>query len=244
MSISSKLDQLHLEITGNKWLHYFAIFLRLALAFGFITSGIVKIMGERFASGLSVNHPMGQYLEALHHTGFYYTFIGVLQIIAAILLLLPRTVILGALLYLPVILNICVLSYAVRFEGSILTSPLMVLGCLFLIFWNYDKIKYILPFENTIVPNGIPKQKKLSNKFPVKFFLAVLATVIAIILIIRFAFDVMPRNSFKDCNSEFVGTNRTKAGARFCDCIHKQGQPLESCLKEYKKAQDDSIPKK
>ena len=242
MSISTKLDQLHLEITGNKWLHYFAIFLRLALAFGFITSGIVKIMGERFASGLSVNHPMGQYLEALHHTGFYYTFIGVLQIIAAILLLLPRTVILGALLYLPVILNICVLSYAVRFEGSILTSPLMVLGCLFLIFWNYDKIKYILPFDHTIIPNGIPKQKKLSNKFPAKFFLGVIATVIVIILFIRFGFDVMPRNSFKDCNSEFVGTNRTKAGARFCDCIHKQGQPLDSCLKKYNKAADDSIP--
>jgi len=242
MSISSKLDQLHLEITGNKWLHYFAIFLRLALAFGFITSGIVKIMGERFASGLSVNHPMGQYLEALHHTGFYYTFIGVLQIIAAILLLVPRTVILGALLYFPVILNICVLSYAVRFEGSILTSPLMVLGCLFLIFWNYDKIKYILPFDHTLVPNVIPKQKNLSNKFPIKFFLSVIAAVIVIILFIRFGFDIMPRNSSKDCNSQFVGTNRTIAGARFCDCIHKQGQQLDSCLKEYNKAPDDSIP--
>ena len=241
MSISSKLDQLHLEITGNKWLHYFAIFLRLALAFGFITSGIVKIMGERFASGLSVNHPMGHYLEALHHTGFYYTFIGVMQVIAAILLLVPRTVALGALLYFPVILNICVLSYAVRFEGSILTSPLMVLGCLFLIFWNYDKIKYILPFDHAIVPNAIPKQKKLSNKFPAKFFLGVIATVIAIILFIRFGFDVMPRNSFKDCDSEFVGTNRTKAGARFCDCIHKQGQQLDSCLKEYHNAPDDII---
>src|SRR5215207_3889092 len=69
---------------------------------------------------------MGHYLEALHHTGFYYTFIGVVQILAAILLLVPRTVILGALLYFPLILNICVLSYAVRFEGSILTSPLML----------------------------------------------------------------------------------------------------------------------
>ena len=241
MSISSKLDQLHLEFTGNKWLHYFAIFLRLALAFGFVTSGMVKIMGERFASGLSVNHPMGQYLEALHHTGFYYTFIGVMQVIAAILLLVPRTVALAALLYFPVILNICVLSFAVRFEGSILTSPLMVLGCLFLIFWNYDKIKYILPFDHTLVPNAIQKQKNLSNKFPTKFFLGVIVTVIAIILFIRFGFDIMPRNSAKDCNSQFVGTNRTKAGARFCDCIHKQGQPLDSCLKEYNNAPDDTI---
>ena len=240
MNISSKLDQLHLEAKRNVWFHYFAIFLRLALAFGFITSGMVKIMGERFASGLSVNHPMGQYLEALHHTGFYYPFIGVLQVMAAILLLIPRTVILGALLYFPIILNICVLSYAVRFEGSILTSPLMVLGCLYLIFWNYDKIKYILPFDQSIVPNPIPTPKNLDKKFPTKFFLGVVATVVAIILCIRFGFDIMPRNSLRDCNSGFVGTNRTKAGARFCDCIHKQGRPLNSCLKEYHKAPDDT----
>jgi len=241
MSFSSKIDQLHLAAKGNKWLHYFVIFLRIALAWGFITSGMVKIVGERFASGLSVNHPMGQYLEALHHTGFYYTFIGVVQVVAAILLLIPRTVILGALLYFPVMLNICILSYAVRFEGSILTAPLMVLGSLFLICWNYDKIKYILPFNHTIVPNAIPKQKNLSNKFPTKFFLGVVATVMAIILFYIFGFDIMPRNSLKDCNSEFVGTNRTKAGAEFCDCIHNQGQPLDSCMKEYDKAPNYTI---
>jgi uncharacterized membrane protein YphA (DoxX/SURF4 family) len=241
MSISSKLDQLHLEAKGNKWLHYFATFLRLALSFGFVTSGMVKIVGERFASGLSVNHPMGQYLEALHHTGFYYTFIGVVQVIAAILLLLPRTVILGALLYFPVILNICILSYAVRFEGSILTSPLMVLGSLFLICWNYEKIKYILPFKETIVPNSPPKQKNLNNKFPTKFFLGVVATVIAILLLIMFGLGVMPRNNLKDCNSQFVGSDRTKAGAEFCDCIHNQGQPLDNCLKKYNTTPDDSI---
>ena len=241
MSISSKLDQLHAEARGNKWLRYFATFLRLALALGFVAGGITKIMGERFASGLSVNHPMGQYLEALHHTGFYYPFIGWVQVLAAILLLVPRTILLGALLYFPVILNICILSYAVRFEGSILTSPLMVLGCLFLICWNYDKIKYLLPFKHENLPGALPEQKIYSNKFPVKFFSGVAATVIAVVLFVSFGFDVMPRNSLKDCNAQFVGTNRTKAGAEFCNCIHNQGQPLNSCLKAYKKAPDDTV---
>ena len=239
MSISSKLDQLHEEARGNKWLHYFAIFLRLSLALGFIAGGITKVMGERFASGLSVKHPMGQYLEALHHTGFYYPFIGWVQILAAILLLVPRTVLLGALLYFPIILNICILSYAVRFEGSILTSPLMVLGCLYLICWNYDKIKYILPFNHAAISNALP-QKKYSKKFPIKFFLGVVATVAAVVLFASFGFNVLPRNSFKDCNSEFVGTNRTKAGASFCDCIHNQGKQLDSCLREYRNAPDDN----
>src|ERR1044072_8014466 len=117
MSISSRLNHTYHEAKGNKWFHYFAVFCRIMLALGFIPSGFVKIMGERFASGLSVNHPLGHYLEALHTTGYYYTFIGVVQVTAAILLLIPRTVTLGAFLYFPIILNICILTYALRFDG-------------------------------------------------------------------------------------------------------------------------------
>src|ERR1700712_5532080 len=127
MTLSNKIDQLLQLAHRNRWMRYFTLFVRIALAFGFLTAGMVKIVGERFASGLSVNHPMGHYLEALHQTGYYYTYIGVVQVTAAILLLIPRTATLGAVLYFPVILNICVLSFAVRFEGSILSSPLMVL---------------------------------------------------------------------------------------------------------------------
>lgn len=147
MSIASTLDRLHSQAKKNRWLWLFSIFNRLALAAGFIPAGIVKIMDERFASGLSVVHPMGTYLEALHHTGFYYTFIGIAQILAAILLLIPRTVTLGAFLYFPIILNICILTFAVRFDGSLFTAPLMTLANLFLLGWNYEKWKYILPFN-------------------------------------------------------------------------------------------------
>lgn len=244
MSISLMLDKLHLEAKQNRWLGYFAVFLRIVLAAGFLTAGMTKIMGERFASGLSANHPMGHYLVALYHTGYYYTFIGVAQIVAAILLLIPRTVTLGALLYLPIILNICILSFAVRFEGSILTSPLMVLGDLYLLCWNYDKLKYLLPFDHTsTVDINLPK-KNISNKFPLKFFSAVITIIILLVLFINTGYDIMPRNSLKDCNSQFRGTNRTQAGSNFCDCIHNQGQPLDSCLKEYNLAPDDAMQPK
>jgi uncharacterized membrane protein YphA (DoxX/SURF4 family) len=147
MSISSTLDRLHAKAKQKKGLRYFAVFNRVALAAGFIPAGFVKIAGERFASGLSVKHPMGHYLEALHQTGYYYTFIGIVQIIAAVLLLIPRTATLGAVIYFPIILNICILSFAVRFEGSLVSSSLMVLANLYLLCWDYDKIKFILPFK-------------------------------------------------------------------------------------------------
>lgn len=119
----------------------------MVLALGFIPAAIVKLIDERFASGLHAKHPMGHFLEALHQTGYYYTFIGVVQLLAAIFLLIPRTVTLGAFLYFPVILNITVLTYATRFDGSLFTAPLMTLANLYLLGWNYEKWKYILPFN-------------------------------------------------------------------------------------------------
>ena len=103
----------------------FAVFCRLALALGFIPSGIIKVMGERFTA-LPPHHPLGHYFDALHQTGFYYRFIGVGQLMAALLLLVPRTALLGAILYLPIISNICVLAYATRFEGTF--GPLFFLS--------------------------------------------------------------------------------------------------------------------
>ena len=153
MSISSTLDRLHERVKQKKGLRYFTVFNRIALAAGFLPAGYVKIIGERFANGLPETHPMGSYLVALHHTGFYYPFIGVLQIMAAVLLLIPRTATLGAVIYFPIILNICILSIAVRFEGSIITSPLMVLANLYLLCWDYDKLKLILPFKREPLPS-------------------------------------------------------------------------------------------
>ena len=166
MSISSTLDRFHSHAKQNSWLWLFSIFCRLSLALGFIPAAIVKLIDERFASGLHAKHPMGYYLEALHYsTGYYYTFIGVAQLVAAIFLLIPRTVTLGAFIYFPIILNITVLTYATRFDGSLFTAPLMTLANLYLLGWNYEKWKYILPFNR--LPNEIDaaKQESLNRYF-------------------------------------------------------------------------------
>ncbi len=236
MNNFSKFDQFYLKIKGNRWYWYFSIFCRLTLALAFIIAGIVKIMGERFASGLSINHPMGAYLEALHHTGYYYTFIGIAQVIAAILLIIPATVTLGALLYFPIILNICLLSFAMRFEGSILTSPLMVLANLYILCWNYDRLKYILPFKKFPRYGIIEKPIKYSNKFPFLFFIGVFCTVVLTVSIAQFGYEAMPRNTISDCKKQFKNTNNEVAGFKFCECIHTNGQPLDKCLEEFENA--------
>ena len=238
MGLAATLDRLHAQAKHNRWMRYFAVFTRVALAAGFLPSGFVKIMGERFTS-LSNNQPMGHYLEALSHTGYYYTYIGIAQMTAAILLLIPSTAVLGAVLYFPIILNICILSLAVRFEGSLLTSPLMVIANLYLLCWYYDRLKFILPF-NQPAATALPTQNSISNKFPKAFFAGAAATVVLVGVLVTNVFDVMPRNTLADCRSQFKNSRRTKAGYEFCDCIHKKGQPLDESLESYHKAPDDA----
>ncbi|MDC8003934.1 DoxX family protein [Aureisphaera galaxeae] len=235
MKTPSKLDQIHFKTRQNRWLWYFSIFCRLALAAGFIPAGLTKIMGERFASGLSVSHPMGQYLEALHHTGYYYTSIGIAQVLAAILLLIPRTVTLGALLYLPIILNICILSYTVRFDGSFVSAPLMLLANLYILFWNYDRIRFILPLKVSTEYTLVPKPDKYSNKFPFLFFTGAMASMGMIILFFIYGHEVMPRNSLSECKKQFVGTENEAVGSTFCECIHTHAGNLDECLTVYEK---------
>lgn len=224
------IEQIHLRIQANRWHKYFYIFCRITLAIGFFMAGMVKIMGERFASGLSTVHPMGTYLEALHHTGYYYTLIGVAQVIAAILLLINRTVLIGALLYFSIIVNIWILSLAVRFEGSLVSSTLMVLANIYLLCWNYDKIKYLFISSKN-------ESSKLSDieakKFPIRFFGGVILTIAMIVVVFPKSFEIMPRNSLADCKKQFVNKENEEIGFQFCDCVHTVGRPLDLCLEQY-----------
>lgn len=230
----SRLRQLYDEAKSNRWLQYFAIFCRVALALAFIPSGIVKVMGERFTA-LPSNHPLGHYFDALHLTGYYYTFIGVVQLITALLLLIPRTALLGAILYFPIILNICVLAYAVRFEGTRITT-LMVLACLYLLCWDYDRLKHILPFKQSTQRPDPAKKQMLSSKFPLVFFGCVFAAAAFVILINHFMFDIRPGNSLLECRNGCANNDNPEACEEFCDCIYNKGKPLDECLDEYEQA--------
>ena len=164
----NRIEEIYYEAKADEWFKRFAVFCRLALAASFIPSGLVKIMGERFAAGLPSNNPLGHYFDALHQTGYYYTFIGITQIIIAILLLIPRTSLLGALMYFPIIANICVLTYATRFEGTRIVT-MMVLASLFLLIWDYDRLKHILPF-NRHEPDPPVSAKHLGIHLRIIFF--------------------------------------------------------------------------
>lgn len=235
--MSNKLEQYYDEAKRNKWYGYFAVFCRLALAIAYVISGLVKISGERFAAGLSHNHPLGQYFDALLNTGYYYTFIGVGQVIVAILLLIPRTALLGAISSFPIMLNIFVLTYAVRFEGT-RAATFMLLANLFLLCWDYNRLKSILPFKQVKIDANSANEKRINNKFPFMFFGGVLATLATVVYVNNIMYDIRPGNEPAECWNGCPGNSNPQACEEFCDCIHNKGKPLGKCLEEYEKAKE------
>ncbi|MCW3073910.1 MAG: hypothetical protein JWP69_979 [Flaviaesturariibacter sp.] len=64
------------------------------------------------------------------------------------------------------------------------------------------------------------------------------------VLLFTTSCEIMPRNSLKDCRTQCKDSKKSKACYEFCDCIHKRGEPLDSCLDKYDKAPADAVQKK
>lgn len=219
------------QARADPWFRRFAIFCRIALAASFLPTGFVKIMGQRFAEGLPHNNPLGHYFDALLQTGYYYTFIGITQITIAVLLLIPRTALLGALMYFPLIINITVLTYATRFDGTRLIT-MMLLACIYLLAWDYDRLKQLLPLKLAPVI-ARPPNKRLR----LYFFGSVFAILAIIIAGTFYLYEITPGNSEEECRNQCASSKNPAACQVFCDCVYKQGQPLDTCLAGFKKAQ-------
>jgi uncharacterized membrane protein YphA (DoxX/SURF4 family) len=145
MSIENKLDALHARVKRIRVLQHFAAFNRIILAVSFIPSGLTKLLGNRFTQ-ISTDTPIGLFFEGFYQTGFWYRFVGFAQLFAAILLLIPRTSTLGATIFFPIVLNIMIITWSLNFSGTWVITTAMFMANLYLICWDYDKFKPILPF--------------------------------------------------------------------------------------------------
>lgn len=111
------------ELDNSKLFSYFILAARVLLAWTFIGYGYSKLTGNQFAlSEEELMTPIGElsnfriswYLFDLQP---FNAFVGVSQLICGILLLWNRTVILGALLFLPIAVNILVMDISFMSKG-------------------------------------------------------------------------------------------------------------------------------
>jgi len=71
-------------------------------------------------------------------------FLGFMQLLTALLILITRTITFAAILYLPIVANIFIIVQSMGFKGTNYVAGLMLLANIYLLFWDYDKTKLII----------------------------------------------------------------------------------------------------
>lgn len=125
----------------------FVIYLRYIIGFAFIFASLVKIQGFRFTTESGAENPINSswhFFETLYQSGLYWRFLGIAQFITGTLLVTQKYAKLGAILFLPIIVNVFVITISYDFRGTPIITGLMLLSTLFLIFWDWDALKVLI----------------------------------------------------------------------------------------------------
>jgi hypothetical protein len=134
------------------------IYLRYLIGGAFVYSSIPKIAGRRFTTANGESQPIDTWIhffETLYRSGIYWNFLGWMQMLAGTLLMTQRFASLGALAFLPVSLNIFVITVSLHFQGTPYVTGLILAANIFLLFWDYRKFKFLFKVdseENILIP--------------------------------------------------------------------------------------------
>ncbi|MEO8664435.1 MAG: hypothetical protein ABI462_02975 [Ignavibacteria bacterium] len=134
-------------IKQKLFVQLFIIYLRYLIGGAFVFSSVVKIKGERFTSVDGSDTPLNSpfhLLETLYQSGFYWKFLGFAQILAGLLLMTQRFAKLGALMFLPIIANIFVITVSYGFPGTPYITGLMLLANIVLVLWDWNDLKILV----------------------------------------------------------------------------------------------------
>lgn len=147
-------------IRSKPILYRFTLGIRILLAFGFIPTGMVKLLGYRFTT-LSVENEVGAFFEILYQSGLYWNFLGLSQVIAGILVLIPAVSALGALIFLGIMVNIFFITISLDFAFTPVITFLMLLATTWLVLWDYNRFRALIFNGETIFENQRRSGSKL-----------------------------------------------------------------------------------
>lgn len=136
---------------------------RVLLAVGFIPTGMVKLLGRRFTL-LSPQSEIGGFFETLYRSGPYWRFLGLAQVLAGLLVLWRTTATLGAVAFFAIMLNVFFITISYDFRGTPVVTGLMLLATVYLLLWDYDRLRGLFGLgaeEGAHVP---PPEPRLNDK--------------------------------------------------------------------------------
>jgi hypothetical protein len=135
-----RLDRLHARVRSSPLLYRCTLGTRVLLAVGFIPTGMVKVLGRRFTT-MGTSTDVGLFFEMMYQSGLFWRFAGAAQVLAGLLMLVPRTATLGAAIFAPVISSIFVITLSYEFGGTRVVTGMMLLATLYLLAWDWHRLR-------------------------------------------------------------------------------------------------------
>jgi hypothetical protein len=122
----------------KRWINVFVVQVRFLVGFAFVPAALKKVLDQPFTD--PTNHgAFHDFLHAFHGTGWFYSFVGVMQLTAATLLFTQRFATLGALIALPILSAIMAFCWSTRVYPTAAIATLMWLGTVGLVLWDLAK---------------------------------------------------------------------------------------------------------
>lgn len=157
--------------------YYMMIFLRIVGGTVFIPSGLLKIQGKRY-SYFCPEMYSGTFFNELHHTGFYWSFLGFCQLLTAFLLFSQRYTVLAALMFFSICTNIFIFTLSVSLVDKAIIMVFMMSVAVLLIAWDWKSFRLLF---------GIVSTKNMSeNQRKVPVSMQVVGTIMFFIVIVFF----------------------------------------------------------
>ena len=125
----------------------FIIYTRYLIGAAFVFASVVKIQGKRFTTIDGINEPINSawhMFETLYQSGLWWKVMGLGQLIAGLLLMTQRYAKLGALMFLPIVANVFVITLSYDFRGTPVITGLMLVANIMLVLWDWDELKVLI----------------------------------------------------------------------------------------------------
>ncbi len=136
------------DLRQKRWAQLFVVNLRIFIGLAFLPASLKKILGQPFTDPekTGVFH---EFLHAFHSVDGFYQFVGVMQLVVAVLLMTQRFATLGAALALPLLVAIGALCWSSAGIPTVTVVTLMTFGVIGLLLWEADRWRGIFASEES-----------------------------------------------------------------------------------------------
>lgn len=137
------------RLRAKRWATLCVVNLRILIGFAFLPAGLKKLLDQPFTDPANTG-AFHDFLDAFHATGWFYQFVGAMQLVTAVLLITQRFATIGALLAVPITATITAFCWSTHVYPTAAVITLMFLGSLGLALWDLPRWQLVFARDERV----------------------------------------------------------------------------------------------